>query len=61
MIDYSKRNCRVLSFGVLDAVKIIRDELNIPTLVLYCDRKEERVYFDKAFMYRIEAFLEILG
>jgi benzoyl-CoA reductase/2-hydroxyglutaryl-CoA dehydratase subunit BcrC/BadD/HgdB len=61
MIAHSNRSCRVLSVGVLDAVKIIRDELNIPTLVLDCDHTDERVYSDNAIMHRIDAFLEMLS
>jgi benzoyl-CoA reductase/2-hydroxyglutaryl-CoA dehydratase subunit BcrC/BadD/HgdB len=61
VIAHSNRSCRVLSVGVPDAVKIIRDELNIPTLVLDCDHTDERVYSDAAIMHRIEAFLEMLG
>jgi benzoyl-CoA reductase/2-hydroxyglutaryl-CoA dehydratase subunit BcrC/BadD/HgdB len=60
VIAHSNRSCRVLSVGVPDAVKIIRDELNIPTLVLDCDHTDERVYSDNVIMQRIEAFLEML-
>jgi benzoyl-CoA reductase/2-hydroxyglutaryl-CoA dehydratase subunit BcrC/BadD/HgdB len=61
VIAHSNRSCRVLSVGLLDAVKIIREELNIPTLVLDCDHTDERVYSDATIMHRIEAFLEMLG
>jgi len=60
VIAHSNRSCRVLSVGVLDAVKIIRDELNIPTLVLDCDHTDERIYSHNAIMRKIEAFLEML-
>ena len=61
VIAHSNRSCRVLSVGVFDAVKIIREELNIPTLLLDCDHTDERVYSEAAIMQRIEAFLEMLG
>jgi benzoyl-CoA reductase/2-hydroxyglutaryl-CoA dehydratase subunit BcrC/BadD/HgdB len=61
LIAHSNRSCRVLSVGAFDAVRIIREELNIPTLVLDCDHTDERVYSDAAIMQRIEAFLEMLG
>jgi len=60
VIAHSNRSCRVLSVGIPDAVKIIRDELNIPTLVLDCDHTDERVYSDNVIMQRIDAFLEML-
>ena len=60
VIAHSNRSCRVLSVGVPDTVRIIREELNIPTLVLDCDHTDERVYSDSAIMHRIEAFLEML-
>ena len=60
VIAHSNRSCRVLSVGVLDAVRIIREELNIPTLLLDCDHTDERVYSDTAIMHRIDAFLEML-
>jgi benzoyl-CoA reductase/2-hydroxyglutaryl-CoA dehydratase subunit BcrC/BadD/HgdB len=61
VVAHSNRSCRVLSVGVLDAVRIIREELNVPTLVLDCDHTDERVYSEAAIMQRIEAFLEIMG
>jgi benzoyl-CoA reductase/2-hydroxyglutaryl-CoA dehydratase subunit BcrC/BadD/HgdB len=61
VIAHSNRSCRVLSVGVLDAVKIIREELNIPTVILDCDHTDERVYSDAPIMSGIEAFLEMLG
>ncbi|MBW1862268.1 MAG: 2-hydroxyacyl-CoA dehydratase [Deltaproteobacteria bacterium] len=61
VIAHSNRSCRVLSVGIFDTVRIIREELNIPTLMLDCDHTDERVYSDAAIMQRIEAFLEILG
>ncbi|MGD8227882.1 MAG: 2-hydroxyacyl-CoA dehydratase family protein [Desulfobacteraceae bacterium] len=61
VIAHSNRSCRVLSVGVFDAVKIIREALSIPTLVLDCDHTDERVYSEANVMQRIEAFLEMLG
>ena len=61
VIAHSNRSCRVASVGMPDAVKIIRETLNIPTLVLDCDHVDERVYSDATIMHRIEAFLEMLG
>ena len=61
VVAHSNRSCRVLSVGVFDAVKIIREELDIPTLVLDCDHTDERVYSEATIMQRIEAFLEMLG
>jgi benzoyl-CoA reductase/2-hydroxyglutaryl-CoA dehydratase subunit BcrC/BadD/HgdB len=60
VIAHSNRSCRVLSVGIPDAVQIIRDELNIPALVLDCDHTDERVYSDNVIMQRIDAFLEML-
>ncbi|HEX75335.1 MAG TPA: 2-hydroxyacyl-CoA dehydratase [Dehalococcoidia bacterium] len=61
VIAHSNRSCRVLSVGMLDAVDIIREELNIPALVLDCDHTDERVYSDAEIMNRIDAFLEMLA
>jgi benzoyl-CoA reductase/2-hydroxyglutaryl-CoA dehydratase subunit BcrC/BadD/HgdB len=61
VIAHSNRSCRVLSVGILDAVRIIREELNIPTVVLDCDHTDERVYSDATIMNGIDAFLEMLG
>ena len=61
VIAHSNRSCRILSVGVLDAVRIIRETLDIPTLVLDCDHTDERVYSDADIMNRIDGFLEMLG
>ena len=61
VIAHSNRSCRVLSVGVLDTVRIIREGLNVPTLLLDCDHTDERVYSETTIMHSIESFLEILG
>ncbi len=61
VIAHSNRSCRVLSVGILDALEIIRKELDIPSIVLDCDHTDERVYSEADIMNRIDAFLEMLG
>ena len=61
VIAHSNRSCRVLSTGLYDTVNVIREELNLPTLILDCDHTDERVYSEAGIMQRIEAFLEMLN
>ncbi len=60
IIAHSNRSCRVLSVGIYDAVKTVREELDLPALILDCDHTDERVYSEASTMQRIEAFLEML-
>ena len=61
VVAHSNRSCRVLSVGLLDAAKIIREKLNIPVLILDGDHADERVYSEAETMMRIDTFLEMLG
>ena len=61
VVAHSNRSCRVLSVGLLDATRIIREELGIPVLLLDGDHADERVYAEAEIMTRIDTFLEMLG
>jgi benzoyl-CoA reductase/2-hydroxyglutaryl-CoA dehydratase subunit BcrC/BadD/HgdB len=61
VIALSNRSCRILSVGILDATRIIREKFGIPTLVLDGDHTDERVYSEAEVMSRIDSFLEMLG
>ena len=61
VIAHSNRSCRVLSVGLYDTINIIKEELNLPTLILDGDHTDERVYSEAGTMQRIEAFLEMLN
>jgi benzoyl-CoA reductase/2-hydroxyglutaryl-CoA dehydratase subunit BcrC/BadD/HgdB len=61
VVAHSNRSCRVLSVGLLDATNIIREELDIPVLLLDGDHADERVYSEAETMMRIDTFLEMLG
>ena len=61
VIAHSNKSCRVLSVGALDAVEAIRENLNIPTLILEGDHADERVYSEAEVMTRIDTFLDMLG
>ncbi len=60
VVIHSDRSCKVMSLGLLDAARIIRETYHIPVLVFDLDHTDERVYSDAEFKNRVDAFLEML-
>ena len=55
------KSCKILSTGVLDLASIIRDQCNIPVVLLDIDQADERFYSDAEVKLRLDAFFEMLG
>jgi benzoyl-CoA reductase/2-hydroxyglutaryl-CoA dehydratase subunit BcrC/BadD/HgdB len=59
VVMHSNRSCKPYSFGQYDLEKMIREKLNIPTLVLEADMVDERNFSESQIESRIDAFMEI--
>jgi benzoyl-CoA reductase/2-hydroxyglutaryl-CoA dehydratase subunit BcrC/BadD/HgdB len=59
VVMHSNRSCKPYSFGQYDLQKLIRDKLNIPTLILEADMVDERNFSESQIESRIDAFMEI--
>ena len=59
VVMHSNRSCKPYSFGQYDLQKMIRDKLNIPTLILEADMVDERDFSESQIESRIDAFMEI--
>jgi benzoyl-CoA reductase/2-hydroxyglutaryl-CoA dehydratase subunit BcrC/BadD/HgdB len=56
----SNRSCKVYSLMQLDQMRIIRDELGIPCVMIDVDHADERKYSEEAAFTRLEALLEMI-
>ena len=61
VVIHSNRSCKVLSVGLLDAAKIVRETYDIPVLIIESDHTDDRAYSDAEVKTRIDAFIESLG
>lgn len=59
VVIHSNRSCKPYSFGQYDLQKMIKDNLNIPTLILDADMVDERIFSESQIESRIDAFMEI--
>jgi benzoyl-CoA reductase/2-hydroxyglutaryl-CoA dehydratase subunit BcrC/BadD/HgdB len=59
VVMHSNRSCKPYSFGQYDLQKMIREKLNIPTLILEADMVDERNFSESQIESRIDAFMEI--
>jgi len=59
VVMHSNRSCKPYSFGQYDLEKMIREKLNIPTLILEADMVDERNFSESQIESRIDAFMEI--
>jgi benzoyl-CoA reductase/2-hydroxyglutaryl-CoA dehydratase subunit BcrC/BadD/HgdB len=59
VVMHSNRSCKPYSFVQYDLQKMIRDRLNIPTLILEADMVDERNFSESQVESRIDAFMEI--
>lgn len=59
VVMHSNRSCKPYSFGQYDLQKMIREKLNMPTLILEADMVDERNFSESQVESRIDAFMEI--
>jgi benzoyl-CoA reductase/2-hydroxyglutaryl-CoA dehydratase subunit BcrC/BadD/HgdB len=57
----SSRSCKATSIGNLTIQKVLRDEYEIPSVVLEADHTDDRVYSEAEVTARLDAFMEVLG
>lgn len=60
VVMHSNRSCKPYSFGQYDLATMIREKLNIPTLILEADMVDERNFSESQIESRIDAFIEIV-
>lgn len=59
VVIHSNRSCKPYSFGQYDLQRMIREKLNLPTLILEADMVDERNFSESQVESRIDAFMEI--
>ncbi len=57
----SSRSCKATSIRNLTIQKVLREEYDIPSVVLEADHTDDRVYSEAEVTSRLDAFMEILG
>ena len=57
---HSNRSCKPYSFGQLDIQRMIREELDLPCLMVEADMTDSRAYSPEQIRVRLDAFLETL-
>lgn len=60
VVMHSNRSCKPFSLGQYHLQRIVREELNLPTLVIEADMCDWRVYAEEPVKNRIQAFMEML-
>jgi benzoyl-CoA reductase/2-hydroxyglutaryl-CoA dehydratase subunit BcrC/BadD/HgdB len=60
IVMHSNRSCKPYSFGQYDIQRIVREKLEIPTLMIEADMVDERNFSESQVETRIEAFIEVL-
>ncbi len=58
VVMHSNRSCKPYSFGQYDLQRMIREKLNLPTLILEADMVDERNFSESQIETRIDAFME---
>lgn len=61
VVMHSDRSCKAYSLGQYELGRTLRDELNIPVLMLEADMNDSRVYADEQINARIDAFMETIA
>ena len=59
VVMHSNRSCKPYSFGQYDLQKMVKEKLNLPTLILEADMVDERNFSESQVESRIDAFMEI--
>ena len=60
VIMHSNRSCKPYSFGQYDIKKIIRQQRDLPVLLIEADMLDERSFAESQVDTRIDAFMEML-
>ena len=60
IVMHSNRSCKPYSFGQYDIQRIVREKMDIPTLMIEADMVDERNFSESQVETRIEAFIEVL-
>ncbi len=58
---HSDRSCKAYSLGQYELARTLRDELDIPILIIEADMNDVRVYAEEQIHARIDAFMEMLA
>ncbi|NIA15152.1 MAG: 2-hydroxyglutaryl-CoA dehydratase [Nitrospiraceae bacterium] len=61
VVMHSDRSCKAYSLGQYELAKTLRENHDIPTLVLEADMNDSRVYAEEQINARIDAFMETLA
>jgi benzoyl-CoA reductase/2-hydroxyglutaryl-CoA dehydratase subunit BcrC/BadD/HgdB len=60
VVLHSNRSCKSYSLGQYDIARILKEEHNVPTVVIEGDMNDSRSYADEQVHARIDAFIETL-
>jgi benzoyl-CoA reductase/2-hydroxyglutaryl-CoA dehydratase subunit BcrC/BadD/HgdB len=60
MIMHSNRSCKPYSFGQYDLQRLVKEERELPTLIIEADMVDERNFACAQIETRIDAFMEML-
>jgi len=60
LVMHSNRSCKPYSFGQLDIQRIVREERNLPSLMIEADMVDERFFSESQIATRIDAFMELV-
>ena len=61
VVLHSNRSCKPYSIGQYDMARILKEEYNLPVLIIDGDMTDERNFSSEQTYTRLEAFLEMLG
>ncbi|MCP4138425.1 MAG: 2-hydroxyacyl-CoA dehydratase [bacterium] len=60
LVMHSNRSCKPYSLGQYDLQKMVRERLNVPTLIIEADMVDERSFGESQIETRIDAFMEMI-
>lgn len=55
------KSCKIMSTGLLDLARLLREKYGLPVLVIDVDQADERTYSDAEMKQRYDAFFEMIG
>lgn len=55
------KSCKIMSTGLLDLARLLREKFRLPVLVIDIDQADERTYSDAEMKQRYDAFFEMIG
>lgn len=61
VVMHSDRSCKAYSLGQYELARVLREERNVPVLILEADMNDSRVYAEEQVKARIDAFMETLA